>query len=45
MLIFQTIGNVFEPSIAAMSTLMILLAMAIVVVLERVTGLRRAMAM
>jgi putative spermidine/putrescine transport system permease protein len=45
MLIFQTIGNVFEPSIAAMSTLMILLAMAIVVMLERITGLRRAMAM
>jgi putative spermidine/putrescine transport system permease protein len=44
LLVFQMIGNVFEPSIAAISTLMILLAMVIVVVLERVMGLRRAMA-
>jgi putative spermidine/putrescine transport system permease protein len=44
LLVFQMIGNVFEPSIAAISTLMILLAMAIVVLLERVMGLRRAMA-
>ena len=44
LLVFQMIGNVFEPSIAAISTLMILLAMIIVVVLERVMGLRRAMA-
>ena len=44
LLIFQMIGNVFEPSIAAISTLMIVLAMIIVVILERVTGLRRAMA-
>jgi putative spermidine/putrescine transport system permease protein len=41
-LIFQMISNVFEPSIAAISTLMILLAMVIVVLLERVIGLRRA---
>ncbi len=45
LLIFQMIGNVFEPSIAAISTLMILLAMVIVLILERVMGLRRAMAM
>ncbi|MEJ0015214.1 MAG: ABC transporter permease [Acetobacteraceae bacterium] len=45
LLVFQMIGNVFEPSIAAISTLMILLAMAIVVVMEKLTGLRRAMAM
>lgn len=45
LLVFEMIGNVFEPSIAAISTLMILLAMAIVVVLERITGLRRAMGM
>jgi putative spermidine/putrescine transport system permease protein len=45
LLVFQMIGNVFEPSIAAISTLMMVLAMAIVVVLERITGLRRAMAM
>ena len=44
LLVFQMIGNVIEPSIAAISTLMIVLAMAIVVVLERLMGLRRAMA-
>jgi len=43
-LVFQRIANVFDPSIAAMSTLMIVLSMAIVVVLERVIGLRRAVA-
>ena len=43
-LIFQRIASVFDPSIAAISTLMILLSMAIVVVLERVIGLRRAVA-
>src|SRR5882757_7658800 len=36
LLVFQMIGNVFEPSVAAISTLMILLAMVIVVVLERI---------
>jgi putative spermidine/putrescine transport system permease protein len=45
LLVFQLIGNVFSPAIAAMSTLMILFAMAVVIVLERVGGLRRAMAM
>jgi putative spermidine/putrescine transport system permease protein len=44
-LIFQRIASVFDPSIAAISTLMILFSMAIVVVLERVVGLRRAVAM
>jgi putative spermidine/putrescine transport system permease protein len=44
MLIFQMIGSVFEPTVAAISTLMMLLAMIIVVILERVMGLRRAMA-
>jgi putative spermidine/putrescine transport system permease protein len=43
-LVFQRIASVFDPSIAAMSTLMIVLSMAIVVVLERVIGLRRAVA-
>src|SRR3984957_17306534 len=43
-LIFQRIANVFDPSIAAISTLMIVLSMAIVVVMERVVGLRRAVA-
>ncbi|MGC1890023.1 MAG: hypothetical protein WA709_28685 [Stellaceae bacterium] len=45
LLVFQLIGNVFSPAIAAMSTLMILFAMAVVIALERVGGLRRAMAM
>jgi putative spermidine/putrescine transport system permease protein len=44
LLVFQMIGNVFEPSIAAISTLMIMLAMIIVMVLERIMGLRQAMA-
>jgi putative spermidine/putrescine transport system permease protein len=43
-LIFQRIASVFDPSVAAISTLMILLAMAIVIALERVIGLRRAVA-
>lgn len=42
--IFQRIASVFDPSIAAISTLMILFSMVIVVALERVTGLRRAVA-
>jgi putative spermidine/putrescine transport system permease protein len=45
LLIFQMIASVFEPSVAAISTLMILFAMAVVMLLERVGGLRRAMAM
>jgi putative spermidine/putrescine transport system permease protein len=44
LLVFQMIGKVFEPSIAAISTLMILLAMVIVMALERIMGLRQAMA-
>jgi putative spermidine/putrescine transport system permease protein len=43
-LVFQRIANVFDPSIAAMSTLMIVLSMAIVVAMERAIGLRRAVA-
>jgi putative spermidine/putrescine transport system permease protein len=45
LLIFQMVSSVFEPSVAAISTLMILFAMAIVLILERVGGMRRAMAM
>ncbi len=44
LLVFQMIDNVFEPSVAAISTLMMLLAMVIVLALERLTGLQRAMA-
>jgi putative spermidine/putrescine transport system permease protein len=43
-LVFQRIASVFDPSIAAISTLMIVLSMAIVVALERIIGLRRATA-
>lgn len=45
LLIFQRIANVFEPSLAAISTLLIVLAMAVVLVVERVAGLRRGLAM
>jgi putative spermidine/putrescine transport system permease protein len=45
LLIFQMVGNIFEPTVAAISTLMIIFAMAVVLILERVGGLRRAMAM
>jgi putative spermidine/putrescine transport system permease protein len=45
LLIFQMISNVFEPSVAAISTLMMLLSLVIVLIVERVAGLRRAMAM
>jgi putative spermidine/putrescine transport system permease protein len=45
LLIFQRIASVFEPSVAAMSTLMIFFAMAVALVVERVAGLRRAIAM
>jgi putative spermidine/putrescine transport system permease protein len=43
-LVFQRIANVFDPSIAAISTLMIVLSMGIVVAMERAIGLRRAVA-
>ena len=43
-LVFQRIANVFDPSIAAISTLLIVLSMGIVVAMERAIGLRRAVA-
>lgn len=43
-LVFQMIAGVFDPSVAVISTLMILFAMVVVMILERVMGLRRAMA-
>lgn len=45
LLIFQRIANVFEPSLAAISTLLILFAIAVVLIVERVAGLRRGLAM
>lgn len=44
LLIFQRIANVFEPSLAAISTLLILFAIAVVLIVERVAGLRRGLA-
>jgi putative spermidine/putrescine transport system permease protein len=45
MLIYRLIGSVFTPAVPAISTLMILIAFAVVLILERLVGLRRAMAM
>ena len=44
MLIYRQVASVFTPAVPAMSTLMILFAFAMVLVMERLTGLRRAMA-
>jgi putative spermidine/putrescine transport system permease protein len=43
MLIYRKATGVFDPSVAAMSTLMIGLAICVVLILERLVGLRRAM--
>jgi putative spermidine/putrescine transport system permease protein len=45
MLIFRRVASIFTPAVPAMSTLMILFAFAVVLVMERLAGLRRAMAM
>ncbi len=45
LLIFDMIASVFEPTVAAISTLMIFFAMAVVLILERIGGLQRAMSM
>jgi putative spermidine/putrescine transport system permease protein len=45
MLIYRKATGVFDPSVAAMSTLMIGLAICVVLLLERLVGLRRAMGM
>lgn len=42
--LYRQIGTVFDPSVATMSTLIILLATVVVVMLEKMVGLRRAMA-
>ena len=41
-LLFQNMTRVFDPSIAAMASLMILVGAAAVIALERLVGLRRA---
>ena len=43
--IYRQISTVFDPSVAAMSTLVIILTLAAVLILERLVGLRRAMAL
>ena len=44
MLIYRQVASIFTPAVPAMSTLMILFAFAVVLLMERLTGLRRAMA-
>lgn len=43
MLIYRRVSNLFDPSVAAMSTLLIGLAVLVVLIMERMVGLRRAM--
>ena len=43
MAMFALISRMFDPGIAAIASLMILMSIVIVVVLERLTGLQRAM--
>jgi putative spermidine/putrescine transport system permease protein len=45
MLIYRQVASIFTPAVPAMSTLMILFAFAVVLLMERLAGLRRAMAM
>ena len=45
MLIYRKATGVFDPSVAAISTLMIGLAVAVVLIMERLVGLSRAMGM
>ncbi len=45
MLIYQKATGVFDPSVATISTLMIGLAIGVVLILERLVGLKRAMGM
>ena len=45
MLIYRLVASVFTPAVPAMSGLMILLAMGVVVAMERLVGLRRAVSM
>ncbi len=43
--LYRQIGTVFDPSVATMSTIIIALAIAVVLVLDKLVGLRKAMAM
>ena len=44
-LLYKNISRVFDPSVAAMASLMILIGAAAVIALEKLVGLRRAMGM
>ena len=45
LMIFTLTSRFFDPGIAAITALMILLSVALILVMERLTGLRRAMSM
>jgi putative spermidine/putrescine transport system permease protein len=45
MTMFSLISRMFDPGIAAIASLMILLSLALVLIVERVAGLQRAMSM
>lgn len=45
MLIFRRAASIFDPSVSAMSTLMVGLAIVVVLAIERLVGLKRAMGM
>lgn len=45
LMIFTLTSRFFDPGIAAIATLMILLSVALILIMEKVTGLRRAMSM
>lgn len=45
LMIFTLTSRFFDPGIAAIATLMILVSVALILIMERVTGLRRAMSM
>jgi putative spermidine/putrescine transport system permease protein len=45
MLVYRMAGSVFTPAVPAISALMILLAMVVVIAMERLVGLRRAVSM
>jgi putative spermidine/putrescine transport system permease protein len=44
MLIYRQMASVFTPFVPAMSTLMMLIALGVVLAMERLVGLRRVMA-
>lgn len=42
LMLYRQINVVFDPSVSAMSTLMVLIALFMILIMERVTGLRKA---